>query len=259
MMIAYLDSGAFDRLYRRDGCTAADVAGLRKSVYGRGLALALSVHHLEEIVLSRRVAPQALSAQIRFTLSLASLRSLLKPSAELLNDEIRAYAASGAAGSPFLHGPLADAISAGVAELIESDGEELGEELLGALDQARRARPNLTRTIARARASAASASDDSVVAAARALAESVGALPECDRRGIAGLLGLRVVRMAASAAIDTTLAAPFTLDHAIAAAARADIFVSGDPRLRQLIERSSCAGLAVRDLPEFLAAAADFR
>lgn len=259
MMIAYLDSEAFDRLYRRDGCTAADVAALRKSVYGRGLALALSIHHLEEIVLSRRVAPQALSAQIRFTLSLASLRSLLKPSAALLKDEIRAYAASGAAGSPFLHGPLADAIRAGVAELIESDGEELGEELIGALDQARRARSDLARMIARARASVASASDDPVVAAARALAGSVGALAECDRRGIAGLLGLRVVRMAVGVAAESATPAPLTLDHAIAAAARADTLVSGDPRLRQLIERSSCAGLAACDLPEFLVAAADSR
>ena len=249
-MIAYFDTGAFDSLYRRDGCTAADVAALRKSIYGRGLAMALSVHHLEELVLARRVAPQALSAQIRFMLSLASLRSLLKPSADLLFDEIRAYATSGAAGSPFLHGPMADAISAGVAELVESDGEEIGEEFTGALERARRTRVKLSGAIMRARAAAAASADDPIAAATRALAESAGALADCDRRGIDGLLRLRVVRMAAGVA--AAPAPPPTLEHAIAAAARAETIVSADSDLRELIDRLALEGLAARDLPAFL-------
>lgn len=248
-MIAYLDFGAFDGLYRRDGCTAADVAALRKSVYGRDVTLALSIHHLEEIVIARRVPPQALSAQIRFTLSFASLRYLLKPSADLLIDEIRSYAASGAAGSPFLHGPAADAISSGIGELIESDGEEIAEDFVETLELARARRGELASLIDRARAAAAEG--DRIVAATRALAGAAGALAGCERRGIEGLLGLRIVRMAAG--IAAAPPEPFPADHAIAAAARAEIVVSADPRMRELVARLALDGLASRGLPEFLA------
>ncbi len=250
-MIAYLDFGAFDSLYRRDGCTAADVASLRKSVYGRNLALALSIHHLEEIVIARRVPPQALSAQIRFTLSFASLRYLLKPSADLLIDEIRSYAASGAAGSPFLHGPAADAISSGIGELIESDGEEIAEEFVAALELARARRADLAAIVERARvASAAAADAERSVAAMRALAGAAGALAGCDQRGIEGLLGLRIVRMAAG--IAAAPPEPPLIDHAIAAAARAEIVVSADPRMREMVTRLALDGLASSSLPEFI-------
>lgn len=251
-MIAYLDFGAFDSLHRRDGCTAADVAALRKSVYGRDVTLALSIHHIEEIVIARRVSPQALSAQIRFTLSFASLRYLLKPSADLLIDEIRSYAASGAAGSPFLHGSAADAISSGIGELIESDGEEIAEDFVEALELARARRGDLALMIDRARAAAAVAPEgDRIVAAMRALAGAAGALAGCEERGISGLMGLRIVRMAAGIASEPP--EPLAADHAIAAAARAEVVVSADPRIRELVARLSLDGLTSRGLPEFLA------
>jgi len=56
-MIAYLDTNAFDHLYKRIGCTSADIAELRKAVYGRGLSMPIGIHVLEEILLNRRASP----------------------------------------------------------------------------------------------------------------------------------------------------------------------------------------------------------
>ena len=82
-MIAYLDNKVFDHLYKKVGCTSADIADLRKAIYGRGLAITLGIHVLEEILLNRRASPQELAARVKLTLSLASIRRMVKPCDQL--------------------------------------------------------------------------------------------------------------------------------------------------------------------------------
>ena len=53
-MIAYLATSAFDHLYRKIDCTAADIGALRKAIYSRTVSIPLGLHNLEEIVLDRR-------------------------------------------------------------------------------------------------------------------------------------------------------------------------------------------------------------
>ena len=78
-MIAYLDTSAFDHLYKKIGCTAADIANLRKKIYGRELSIRPSMHILADILLDRRARPELLVARIKLTLSLASFRQMVKP------------------------------------------------------------------------------------------------------------------------------------------------------------------------------------
>ena len=94
-MIAYLDTNVFDHLYKKIGCTSANIAELRTLIYGRGLSMPIGIHVLEEILLNRRASPQELVARVKLTLSLASIRRMVKPCDQLLADDIRSYAATG--------------------------------------------------------------------------------------------------------------------------------------------------------------------
>ncbi|HUN57457.1 MAG TPA: hypothetical protein VMU41_05035, partial [Candidatus Binataceae bacterium] len=220
-MIAYFDTAAFDQIYRKDGCSSTDVAALRKAVYGRVLTLRLSPHHLEEVLLSRKASPQALSAQLRHTLSFAGVRQLLKPCEHLLIGDVRNYATGGDADNPFLHGPIQDDYSSGIAELIESDGEEFTEEFREALMEVRRQKLSLTALFERVRATLQADEDFQVhdelslaelweahaEGVVGAIAEEAGVLEQCRVRGLHGLLGIRTVR-AAAAMILTQIIAP---------------------------------------------------
>lgn len=273
-MVAYLATNIFDHLYARVGCTAADIAALRKGVYSRALKIPLGIHNIEEII-ARRRAPQALTAQLRLLLSVSNWRSLLKPCDVLLTDDLRSFASNGEPAGPFLRGEMQNAISAGIAELLESDGEEIGEDLARVLEEVKAGK--------RAFAAVIRESMDSAVprpagggfeeylrlaapSVAQRLAEQAGVAAECKRRGLDNLLGIRSVRMITGAALSFAYAQSFegrapqpddageTL-HAVTAAAAADTFVSDDARLVPLLARGAADGLQVADLQGFLAQA----
>ncbi|MGH7878854.1 MAG: hypothetical protein ACREQD_05100, partial [Candidatus Binataceae bacterium] len=137
-MAAYLDTNVFDHLYKKLGCSGADIANLRKKIYGRELSIPLSIHTLEEILLERGARPERLVAKIKLTLSLANFRRMVKPCDQLLSDDVRAYAATGEPARPFIDANLQNIISDGITELIETDGEHLDEDMVEALDEAKR-------------------------------------------------------------------------------------------------------------------------
>jgi hypothetical protein len=169
-----------------------------------------SPHHLEEILLGRKVSPQALSAQIRQALSFASLRSLVKPCDHLVIGDVRDYAEHGAAGNPFMHGPIRDDISSGIGELIESDGEEFTDEFREVLSEAQRQKIKLAALLEHLRDTVAEAinaipgEERSPLALwqgfalplAATIADFAKVLGPCRERGLAGLLEVRTVRAA---------------------------------------------------------------
>jgi hypothetical protein len=237
-MIAYFDTAVFDQLYRKVGCGSADIAALRKAVYGRELSVRLSPHHLEEILLARKASPQALSAQLRQTLSFAGLRSLLKPCEHLLIGDVRDYASRGESGNPFLHGPIQDDYSSGIAELIESDGEEFSDEFRDALEGVRRAKLRTRALFERLQHDVETGTDTLGLAAA--IAETAGVLEACEARGLEGLLQIKTVGAVVAILManreDPSLGSGGPLSdgwhHAIGAAAVGGVFVCGDEPLR---------------------------
>jgi hypothetical protein len=272
-VIVYLDTNAFDHLYKRIGCTGAEIANLRKAIYGRQLSIRLSVHTLEEILLGRKVSPQAFAAQIKLTLSLASSRTLVKSCAQLLLDDIRAYAVRGEADRPFLRGDMQNAVADGIAALVESDGEELEDDFLAVLDQARQEKQHFFAALERARQEAEIVSSppsgwsgfgEFFAAAARralvTLAEQAGLTDACRDRGLDGLLKIKSVRMSLCAALApsyervTTGAVvnSTTFHHPVSAAAVAEAFVSDIAANRDFLAQLPVEGLNVSSLPEFL-------
>jgi len=57
----------------------------------------------------------------------------VKPCDQLIGDDIRNYAANGAPARPFVDVQIQNASTQGIAELVESDGEEFSEEIAEAL------------------------------------------------------------------------------------------------------------------------------
>jgi hypothetical protein len=271
-MIAYFDTQAFDHIYKKIGCTSADIANLRKAIYGRRLSIRLSIHTLEEILLGRKVSPQAFAAQIKLTLSLASSRTLVKPCGQLLFDDIRSYAARGVPDRPFLSGDLQNAVADGIAALIESDGEELEDDFIAVLDQARREKQRFAAALEQVRVEAEGIStppsgwtgfehyfDAAAVPALEVLAEGAGVADLCRERGLDGLLKIKSARMTLYAALSTsyerTTSAPgviaTSLHHAVSAAAVAEAYVTDAAANRELA-RMAIEGLDVTGLPEFV-------
>jgi len=272
-VIAYFDTGVFDSLYSKAGHASADVANLRKAIYGRDLSIRLSIHSLEEILIARKAPPQALAAQLKLTLSLANSRTMIKPCDQLLRDDIRSYAARGAADRPFLRGDLQNAAAQGIAALIESDGEELEDEFAEVLERTRRGKERLREILAQvvrmtgARVQTQRPSFDQywdayAAPAAQALAETVEPSCEIDPEKIDGLLGVKSVRIAAGIALSSAYEAAFDPDydaaaiaglhHAVSAAAVAGTFVTGDARMGAIVARIPADGFAVLALPAFL-------
>ena len=272
-MITYLDTNAFDHIYKKIGCTGADIANLRKAIYGRHLSIRLSVHTLEEILLGRKVSPQALAAQIKLTLSLASSRTLVKSCAQLLFDDIRTYAAQGEADRPFLRSEMQNAVADGIAALIESDGEELEDDFLAVLDQARQEKQHFFAALEQVRQEAAAIAslpsgwrsfeqyfDAAALPVLETLVEWAGASNPCRERGLDGLLNIKSVRMSLYAGLTpayeqvTTGAAvnSTTLHHLVSAAAVAETFVSDIAAYREFMARMPIEDLNVITLPEFL-------
>jgi hypothetical protein len=273
IVIAYLDTNAFDHIYKKIGCTGADIANLRRAIYGRRLSIRLSIHTLEEILLGRKVPPQAFAAQIKLTLSLASSRTLVKPCAQLLFDDIRAYAARGEADRPFVGGEMQNAVADGIAALIESDGEELEDDFIDVLDQVRQQKQHFFGALEQARQQAQAISkpasgwtnfdqyfDTAAMPALGLLIEQAGVADACRARGLGGLLKIKSARMSVGAMLAMSYAqmsssAPLNtnlLHHAASAAAVAETFVSEPLASRDLPARVPMEGLNLASLPEFL-------
>ena len=277
-MLVYFDTNVFDHLYKKIGCTSADIADLRKAVYGHSLSMPIGIHVLEELLLNRRASPQELVARVKLTLSIASIRRMVKPCDQLIADDLRSYAATGQPDRPLVGAQIQNAITQGIAELIESDGEEFSEEIAEALVETRQRKERylqginvLLREIAPQVGSGSPNTnfDDDfqrfAIGVAERFAHRAGVLDACRDRGLEGLLEIRSVRAAIGVALSVVYGQAFqgwpdvssgSIDflHVPSAAATSEVFVTDDARLRDSLKRVPFENFQVMSLPEFLAA-----
>ena len=275
-MLAYLATSTFGHLYRKIDCTAADIGALRKAIYSRTVSIPLGLHNLEEIVLAPAASPQAMAAQLRQMLSISNWRVLLKPCGQLLADDLRAFAAGAAPAGPFLRGAMQNAVTTGISELLESDGEELNEDFVQALDEVRREKEAFvaglcefldecgTRFTPPANVGAfESYFERNAPDAAAALAERAGVGAECGQRGADAMLAVKSVRMWVGAGLSLACALSAEnrasraeeaneIMHAVSGAAAADTFVTADARAIPWLGRVAIDGLRTTDLKGFL-------
>ncbi len=268
-MAVYLDSSAFDHLYRKVGCSAADIANLRTQVYGRELTILLSIHTLEDFLLDHHGRPEAMTARTKLTLSLSNFRRMVKPCDQLLIDDIRSYVETGEAGRPYIDANLQNVIGEGIAAMVEADGEDLDEDMIAALEIARGKRSwfsELAEILGDAPSESLSFEayrDREMPRLLAAQAQFAGVLETCRARGLDELLTIPSVRVATKAILAFCYGQRhlrwepgdrryLDLCHAPSAAAVADTLVSEDSLLRQVLAQASPEKFAISDLPSFL-------
>jgi len=258
-MSSYLDGAAFDSLYARRGCTAEDIAGLRKRVYARELTIPLSLHHLEEILLDSRARPELKVAKTKLMLSMGNFRRMTKPCESLLRDDLLAAARS---ETPRLtiDANTQNILSEGLADLIETDGEELSEELVELLEAARAQRVKLLEQIREIAALTlprldSPAAQDECLAEfrARSFARWLGSadLAAPATTAIASRPAAAFIDLAATLSQLSNPAALDSLPHALAALASAGELVSADPVLMSAAQ-STRLPIKISNLTAFL-------
>ena len=273
-MVAYLATSAFGHLYRKIDCTAADIGALRKAIYSRKVSIPLGLHNLEQIVLARGASPQAMAAQVRLLLSISNWRVLLKPCGQLLDDELRACVAGAPVPGAFLRGEMQNAVTTGISELLESDGEELNEDFAQALDEVRREREAFAAGLAEFIAECVARFpppaglegfeeyfERHAPAAAAMLAERTGV--QIAARAGEAILTPKSVRMWVGVAMSLACALvpqgravrpeeANEVVHAISGAAAADTLVTADARALPWVSRVAIDGLRTTNLKGFL-------
>ena len=200
---------------------------------------------------------------------------MLKPCGQLLTDDLRAFAAGAEPTRPFLRGPMQNAVTTGISELLESDGEELNEDFAQALDEVRREREAFVTGLSEFLSECGTRFtlppdtggfeeyfERNAPDAVAALAERAGVGPECRRRGADTLLALKSARMWVGAALSLACAqsvegrAPRAEEmnevmHAVTGAAAAETFVTTDARALPWLGRIAIDGLRTTDLKGF--------
>jgi hypothetical protein len=109
MIRGYLDRNVWQDLYEhRNGITTADVDRVRTAVRHGRLNVVISMTVLEETFARWTSAPSHATAEIKFILDVAGMNNpkqarVVKEAGDLLNDDIRAYAAGGTNARPLRH------------------------------------------------------------------------------------------------------------------------------------------------------------
>jgi hypothetical protein len=270
-MIAYFDTEAFNRLYKKIGCSSADIANLRNTVYGRRLSIMLSIHALEEMLLGRKLPPQAFAAQIKLTLSIASSRTLIKMCSRLLLDDLHSYLNSTPPARPFLRGEMQNVVAEGISSLIETDGEEMEDDFLSLLHQARRDKLRFYAMLERIREQAKTETrpdafttfqpyfEANAPPLLKTLLAEAGVNTPPLQSDLNGLLGIRSVRTLISAVLAATFDRrplstpnPTSLHHAVCAASVAQTYVTDSTENRKLLAYLPQQDFRVAGLSEFL-------
>ncbi len=279
---AYFDRNVFQDLYeQRRGISAADVVRLRSAIRHSEVDVTISITVLEETLAMWGTNPRRALAEVRATLDVVGqLRSakrarVVKEAGDLLNDDIRAYAAGKPSPEPYvthdlsrlLHVPMSNY---GYLDEFIRDQQRQKESFHKFMDELRSSlistsEPGKTSGIELApdaRRGFIEYFDEHAGEFARHLADRAGVLRLVEAR-MSGLLDLRSARMAVGANLSLAYSELFgnrgsdigdsrDIHHAICATA-ADAFVTNDGPLAVRLQRIPALPVQVFDLPTLLA------
>jgi hypothetical protein len=269
----YLDTNVFDHMHKRLGVSDGDISALKAAKAKGSVSFLLSIPIFEEVFCAIKSDPVLGIRELLLVYEFADLERVLKPVHLLLMDEIAAYAKGDPRPEPFLKedDPVLNSLRA-----LAFPAQRDIAELMPVLDESRVQRQEFRDGMRAAR--------NEVLKAVKGLqswkpsfgdywgrlaepfaegyAERAGVLDECKARGIAGLLALPGVRMGVG--INLSLAYAETFDghapemgdsrdqqHGVLASA-ADVFVTQDAKLANLLTRIPMPGLQIMDLRSFL-------
>ncbi len=248
-MIVYFDRNVLSQLRRRTrGSSAGDEIALRAAIQRGNFLPVLSIVTLSETLLMQDQG-QALD-EVRWIIGLTGGIRVVKDVVPLINECMRAYAEGAAPPPPYT-------TTLDLSRVMSPAPHDLGALLRASLDyKEQRAgfADTWTRALEawRAETTRRPTFKEFVMAHAgewlKTLAEREGVLDKCERRGLDGLLGLKTMRLAVVVPLALAYAkmfgdreleeAHFGDLHHVVTATPADVFVTHDGRLRELIHRA---------------------
>jgi len=260
-MIAYLDRNVLSQLRQRTrGVSAEDEIALRKAVKRGNLVLPLSIVTLSETLLmedKKRAFDEA-----RWIVGLTGRGHVLNDTVPLLIHCLRAYARGVEPPTPYV-------TTLDLTRVESPTPRDRGALLKTMLDYKRQRTAWTERWTGALEAwgdEQHSKLNDFLNAHTgewqRHMAERAGVHTECERRGWEGLLALKTIRLGVIAPLILAHAkifrdreleeAHFGDLHHVVTATCADVFVTHDRRLRELIHRAQVPDLEVLTLPQLV-------
>lgn len=278
-MLAYFDTNVFDNLIKKtNGVTDADQRQLGAAVSSGQLTIVVSHINIRETLAAFHSRPEIVSTQLRLIVNMADWDRFVRFSSEILEDDVRHFAFNGErANSPFEGNRQAAHIRSVLWSIVEG---QIGlRELEATIGEDRDQKTAFLASVKKSRAEAAGEVEefrkanhipsfeqffeDGAEAHVRAFIESFGIAEECKRRGLDKLLRIPSIRalvglgMSFMYGIMVDKISPRRSDsrdlqHAVCAAAAADIFVTHDEELAFLLNRVPIKRLQVLRLHQLL-------
>jgi hypothetical protein len=280
MVTAYLDTCVFDNLLKRNGFGGSHLSELRAAIGEKRLAIVANILNLQETLDAINSAtPGIVVQQIKFIARLVDWDRFVKPCDMLLTDDIRHFSWCGEAANPLLAPQIVRVLRAATFDLIDGKmrPEELDDVVREDFQQKKKFADILEENHAQTAPQVEQLRDQGVFPAfpeffdvtassfAVALARKGGRADECENRGLEGFLAVRSVRMAVGHAMSIVYRRAFEnrklrrslgtsrdLQHSPCAAASADLFVTHDRELAELVRRVPMRRFRVCTLRELL-------
>jgi predicted nucleic acid-binding protein len=278
-MLAYFDTNVFDNLIKKqNGVTAADEARLRAAVSSGQLRIVIGHLNIREILAALPASREIVGPELSLVLNLANWDCFVRFHSTILEADIRHFAYNGErANTAFEDERTVESIRAGIRRVVDGPEGERGLEAVNSENREEKRR--FLEGVRRAQAETAEAVRDlrekneiptfreyyeiSAEEYALAFAQSFDVAEECKRRGLNNLLKISSIHAMVGVglsfiyrtAVEEKSPKPSDsrdIQHAVCAAAAADVFVTHDDDLSLLLSRVPIKGLRVMRLHELL-------
>jgi len=260
-IVAYFDTNIFDNILKKTaGVLEDDMPQLLRAIESRRLAIVTSILNISETMDARR--PEIVLSQLNLIARLADRDRFVKPHDLVLTDDIKHFAWNGEPGSPFIREPMLGELRTALDRILR--GQETIRDFEDVIQQNENQKARFLDGISDVRSETYPQIQelreggevpsferylaDQSERVARAFARRVGVENECERLGLANLLKVRSVALTVGlslsfiyrAAVEGKIpdrGASRDLQQAPPAAASADVFVTHDRELWQLLRR----------------------
>lgn len=269
----YFDTNVYDHIHKRQPMLGSDLTRLQLAVDRGTISIPVSPHVLEEIIAAVNGAYEVVGPELALVRRLTDRTKILADPKTMLEQDVRRYARGRRPAPPFTTDPKAqefvhwlldcDLRSSDLLEATEMFRRQK-EAFREDMENAKRRNRKLMRD-PKARSNIANFDnywDFAALWLAKSMAEQMGLLPECTRRGGQGLLQIRSVRLRIGILAllyyvqNIEGLSPRAGDsrdalHAVCASP-ADTFVTDDKRFAKLLKRIPMDNFQVLNLDEFL-------
>jgi hypothetical protein len=269
----YFDTNVYSHIHNRVNATNEQVANLHAAVRADKIRILTSSVVVEETISALLSAEKEGLARLKLIRMLAKRKRIIKLHPDLLEDDIKSYAHGEKPRSHFMAPPprfiqLFVDHGEGHIRILRQIAKETQRQIQSFRNEMNEKYNQLLRPLAakiirqNQQQSFADYWNEMSIPFAEQLANKAHVLPECQARGMTGLLGVRSVKLATIAQLSLGYANTYErgavergdsrdMQHAVLASA-VKTFVTDDPRLALVMTRMPLPDFEVINLPTLL-------